>query len=175
MRCFLALELPDEITEHLHELQREAKKLGLNSSFPAETHLTLCFFAEISQKQAEDKIRILQTAVLPKASLRVARTGFFPSPEKPRVFWAGVESAELIALQKKICETIGYLEDRPFSPHVTLARIKSIQNVAQLRELQAKHANDAFGSFTIEKLLFKQSFLSSEGAIHTTLAEIVLV
>ncbi|MFH0922629.1 MAG: RNA 2',3'-cyclic phosphodiesterase [Candidatus Micrarchaeota archaeon] len=174
MRCFLCLELPDGISSRLHEVQNEAKKLGLNANFPKETHLTLCFYAEITAKQAQDTIQALRGGQLPKARLHVTGTGFFPSAEKPRVFWAGIENPELIALQKKVCETIDYREERAFSPHVTLARIKGTENVAQLRDLQKKHANDDFGEFVAEKLLFKQSVLSSEGATHTTLAEIAL-
>lgn len=175
MRCFLAAEVPEAVSAKLHALQSEAKKIGLHASFPKETHLTLCFFAEITEKQAEDKIRALQNMPLPKASAEISGTGFFPNAEHPRVFWAGVKSPQLVELQRKAADSIDYHDERTFNPHITLARIKSGKNFLQLRDLQLKHANDVFGSFTIEKLFFKQSVLSSEGAIHTTLAEIPLV
>ena len=90
MRCFLAVEIPEEIKAKLLRLVASARSSGVSASFakPEQMHLTLAFFADINEAKKDELVAALKNQPLPKAHVIISGTGFFGS----RVYWAGVES-----------------------------------------------------------------------------------
>ncbi|VVB67853.1 RNA 2',3'-cyclic phosphodiesterase [Candidatus Norongarragalina meridionalis] len=166
MRCFLAVEIPGEIRAKLLAAVGRAKGAGVSASFakPEQMHLTLAFFADITEARKNEIIASLRNQSLPSAKIIIARTDFFGS----RVWWAGVDSPELVSLQKKIADILHYDEGRPFSPHVTLARLREGRGSLLLTE-------ELFGEFTARELVFFESVLKLEGAEHREIARVALV
>jgi 2'-5' RNA ligase len=103
----------------------------------------------------------------------------FPNQNYIKVAWMGVENAEPL---KEIAENIdtklknlGFeKEKRPFSAHLTIARIKSAKNKEKLMQLINKYQNTEFQKIKIDKIILKKSTLTPKGPIYTNLKEITL-
>lgn len=176
MRCFVAIELPPEVKAKLAAFQNKARALGLDASFPSpeNTHLTLVFLGEITEEEAKRKISALQTLSFPPFSANVRGLGFFPNESRINVFWAGVEAHELSELQERVASLLDSKNEKPFSGHVTLARVKSPKNLDALRKFKKENAGAAFGSFTVDAVHFKKSTLTPEGPVYEDLAAVPL-
>jgi 2'-5' RNA ligase len=178
MRCFLALDLPAEIKEKIGEAAREAKHAGLRGSFvpPQQIHVTLAFFGETSESEAEQKKEVLERECAAAApfKVRVRGIGFLPDERRPRVFYAAMNSPALIDLQKRLALALRYDEGRPFHAHATIARVKPGFNRDALKHLAEKFGGEEFGEFEAREIALKKSTLTQDGAIHETIARIPL-
>jgi 2'-5' RNA ligase len=106
--------------------------------------------------------------------------GFFPNARRPRVLWVGVEApGALQELGKKIesaMERHGFgREDRPFTPHLTLARFKSPRPQPGLERLLAEHRDESLGSFEVSEFVLFESKLSPKGAEYKRVASFGLM
>lgn len=133
-RTFLALELPDAVRNTLRRrLERLVRMIPeVHWVDPAGLHTTLAFLGELDDEQLDAASQAAATVADAHApfSLRLAGLGTFGSAHSPRVIWVGLagENARLLALQAAVADELaarGFSrEARPFSPHLTLARIK---------------------------------------------------
>ena len=178
MRLFTALDLPPEVIGSLEALlDRLRPAARLKWSAPANLHITTRFIGE----WPTDRLPELQAALagLPghrPIPIAIRKLGFFPNPHSPRVFWAGVEAPpDLAALASETDRSLAALglpsEGRPFSPHLTLARIKEPTPMQKLRESVAALPSLDFGSFTAASFYLYQSRLTPAGSVYTKLAE----
>ena len=105
--------------------------------------------------------------------LDIKGLGAFPSLARPRVIWAGVGEGggALAALAGRVAGGLARvgvpLEERPFSPHVTLARIREPRRAPDLAVMLAAGAGREFGTVTIERVCLMRSDLSPRGARYT--------
>jgi len=100
--------------------------------------------------------------------------GFFPNEKRPRVFWAGIEASPnlktLAAEIDRAAEKLGIpREQRPFAPHLTLARFQPPELPEKLRSAIQENAAREFGSFRTNQYLLIESKLKPSGAGYTTL------
>lgn len=176
MRCFLAVELGEEVKEELARVLAELRALNADLKPVAENqlHVTLAFFGEITEEQAREKIRRLEKIEARPFSVRVEGTGFFPSSKFVRVFYAAARSPELMELQKKAVTALEHKEDHPFTGHVTLARVRSPRGLDALRALQEKHSKTFFSEARVNEMVFKKSTLTREGPVYEDIARIPL-
>lgn len=99
----------------------------------------------------------------------VVGLGAFPSPARPRVVWAGVaEGAEhlggLAARVERACAALGFPpEDRAFSPHITLGRVRVPPRAPRLGDLLAAAAREEFGRLRVARAVLMESRLSPRG------------
>ena len=133
MRLFIAIDLPDEWKAALEDMQKSIEWLGRGVKWtkPRGMHLTLKFLGDVPDEQINDVIAGLERACEGTApfKMRMKGTGCFPSPNRPRVYWAGLNGGKLLlALQERVEQEISPLgfprEKRDFTPHLTIARIK---------------------------------------------------
>lgn len=179
MRVFVALDIPEEVRQALGELvaRLEPATAGRGARWArvAGVHVTLKFIGEASPEKVESIKQELRAVKSPEAvDMRFRDLGFFPNARHPRVFWAGIEaSPNLATLAAEIEERMARLgvprEDRPFRPHLTLARFKSEDGLAQLREALEKLPTKEFGTARTEELHLYQSTLKPGGAKYTKL------
>ena len=106
--------------------------------------------------------------------LSIATLGAFPHVDRPSVVWAGLDGAETLATLAADLEAglqpHGFpRENRPFVPHLTLARVKA-RPPESLRELLTRHAKTQFGRTNIDQVEFIRSELGPEGSRYTVLA-----
>lgn len=132
LRLFTAIRLPETLRRSIGTACRSGSDRSLFSGWthPEDYHITLQFLGDTAAATVPALNRALETAAAQTAPfrLRLTGTGTFGRPETPRVFWAGVDGEldRLSELYRAILSATGPLgfraEDRPYSPHVTLAR-----------------------------------------------------
>jgi 2'-5' RNA ligase len=180
MRLFTGLDLPTDVVEKLEALLRKLKPTAdINWSPPANLHVTTKFIGEWPDARLNELMAAL-VGLKPRAAIPVAirRLGFFPTPKSPRVFWAGIEAPGLEDLARDTDDATAALgikrEDRAYSPHLTLARIKERIEMGPLSEAIARLRSQEFGSFEVDRFFLYRSTLKPSGSVYTKLAEFPL-
>ncbi len=179
IRSFVAVSLPVEVRARLEQYGKELKSLGLYGSFPkAESfHLTLKFLGNIPEQKVDAIGAALERAVTGIApfQLEVRGLGAFPNPSSARVVWIGFEQSEpLSLLQARVEKALEDLEfppeDRPFRPHLTLARLKSKENLKALQTyLREAEPLVTAGTVPVDEVVLFKSDLRPGGARYTRL------
>jgi RNA 2',3'-cyclic 3'-phosphodiesterase len=199
IRAFLAVELSEDVRAHIAQVQQDLKQRlsrdaskGVHISWtqPSAIHLTLKFLSDID----EQLVNPLRDAISPikeshpAIQIPIERLGAFPHIQQPRVLWVGPsehwergEGAQrLTALYQAVeesCQTCGLTrEGRPFSPHLTLARIKTGERqVGQvLAQSGVVDRPLSLGLMVVESVVLMKSELRPTGAVYTKLWEIVI-
>ena len=135
MRTFISIELPEQIRKEIFKEFEKLEKSGFiagNFVNKNNLHLTLKFLGNISEELAEKIKAQLSELNFPKFEVNVGEIGFFPSEKYVRVIWVGLIAEELAKLKeiidKKLLEIGVNSDGREFSSHVTVARIKKIND-----------------------------------------------
>jgi len=175
MRLFVALQIPDDVRAALREFVQplRAKWPRVRWTRPEGQHVTLKFLGEVGEERLEAIVSVL--APLRSSgpvTIKFRGIGFFPQSRRPRVLWAGVEgSANLQPLAAEVegaLVAVGFAaEQRPFRPHLTLARFGPEEDTTRLREALAAHVEAGFGSATASKFILFRSHLKPGGAQYT--------
>jgi len=187
MRTFIAIELPQEIKNKLSGLQARLKQSGADVKWvePKNIHLTLKFLGEIDEAKSVKVAGIIEdiTRSSKQFQINLSSLGAFPKIEFPRVIWVAIAKGnqETVALAKDLEEKIEKLgipkEDRPFSSHITIGRVRSPLNKDKLVKA-LKETENYFGGENIEfgvtKITLFKSTLGSSGPVYEALKEINL-
>jgi 2'-5' RNA ligase len=186
-RLFIGLALPDELKHGLAELQRGLKRKVPGScswTRPGAWHVTLAFLGDTPM----DKLADLETALAGVAwrafALRPGGCGFFPSMSRPRVLWVGAAEGggAMAALARDIgqaLEPLGFTPDpRPFTAHLTVARIKHGPPGADWRKAMDEVNRARWPKTLIDRFVLWRSYLGGEaggggrpGPLHVPLRE----
>jgi len=181
-RTFIALEMNEHLQSHLAGVIRQVAQIlpHLNWVDPVSIHLTLAFLGELdaaSLQQARQATAVAAQQVKP-FSYHLTRIGIFGSPRQPRVVWMGIEekSASLSRLHRILNQELAQrdfvTESRPFSPHLTLARVKNALSPEELERLQSILTEKHFISsneYPVNSINVMKSELSRSGAEYTCL------
>jgi RNA 2',3'-cyclic 3'-phosphodiesterase len=177
VRLFVALQIPSAVRVNLAEFVKPLRALGPQPRWvqPENLHMTLKFIGEVPPERVA-AIRTGLAAVRSGGEVAIdfSGVGFFPNEKSPRVFWAGMNaSPNLKTLASDIDNATQRLgiprEQRPFLPHLTLARFQPPQLPEKLRAaIQANAARD-FGSLRTNQFHLIESKLKPSGAEYTTL------
>lgn len=178
-RCFLALELSEEVRLNAIRLQALLRQTGadLSCPHPDRLHLTLLFLGDLPDERLEALTAAVDRVVspLPPFAIRWAGVGFFGPPRRPRVVWAGVDppSDSLIFLQKALQSSVKELrftfEDRPYVPHLTLGRIRSGRGLGDLTRLVDSLRGEPLGLNRVERVSVMCSQSNKAAAPYTVL------
>ena len=168
LRLFIALDLPSAIQASLCNMACEIK--GVRPVPRDQLHLTLKFIGDVEKKALISLKEALMPVRSPAFHLNLLGVGYFPPRGTPRIVWAGISpQRELLMLQSSIEQTLGNLgyakEERPFSPHITLARLKLFHNDS-LKSFLARHRDFRAEPCLIESFNLYSSNLTNTGAIH---------
>lgn len=167
-RLFVAIDLPPPVKRELAGIC-----LGLPGArwvAAEQIHLTLRFIGEVDGGRVQDIREGLAEIHSAAFALRLVGLGVFPPCRQPHVLWAGVEPVEpVVALRNRVeslLVDLGFTpEGRPFSPHVTIARLCDTP-VASLSPYLAGNALFASSEFEVDAFHLYSSVLTSKGAIH---------
>ena len=185
MRLFFALDIEAPIRRKLNEYVDSLRRVPGVRFMPAESyHVTLKFLGEV--KDVEPVKEAAARVQAARFELSFREVGFFPNARAPRVFWAGIHADERLSeLASKLDESLsaaGFArEERPFRPHLTLARSGSgdprprrdEQPVAGFRALVyvvEKNPRPEFGTMTASEFFLYESKLLPRGAQYTKVA-----
>jgi RNA 2',3'-cyclic 3'-phosphodiesterase len=176
LRLFVAVSVPRPQLEAL-----DAAVAGLRAALPGarwapldNQHVTLKFLGSTPAEVFPDVVRAVESSAEFHAPSDVALAGLgaFPSARRARVLWAGIEDpasllTSLAGSLDQAMEPLGYrIEKRPFTPHLTLARLKQPARVTGiLPELDGNLASP----WTVETVELYQSRLSPKGATYEVL------
>jgi len=188
VRSFIAIELPQELTASLARLRSELERAEhrfVKWVDPGGIHLTLKFLGNIPFKQVTEITKAIEDATrgIPPFRLEVSGLGAFPNLKQPRVLWVGVggEMDKLSRMQQNIDSALapfGFAkEERPFTPHLTLARARQGASPTERRslgELVAATKFDAKHYVAVEAVNLMRSQLTPGGAIYTCLSRVKL-
>ena len=187
LRLFVAVPVPDAIKETIAELQRKLQRLlpeaPIRWTDSRQIHLTVRFFGNVKSEHVNEIREALATACdgTNAFGLKACGLGVFPDKRRPRVIWAGIEDGEgaLAILQEKIrIATASFGErpdERPFSAHLTLGRIKDIRprEAAALRQF-IETEDGPCGEWQVREIELLRSELSSAGARHSVIGNFLL-
>lgn len=188
IRSFIAIELPDELKLALTRLQEQLKS-GNSTSVkwvdPYSIHLTLKFLGNISTDMVGKITIALEEAVrgISPFHLEVKGMGAFPSLKRVQVVWVGItgEVDRLSQLQQRIesgLATLGFVpESRPFTPHLTLARLRdraTSDERQNLGQLIASTGLETAHSLDVDSVHLMRSQLTREGPIYSRIGSIKL-
>jgi RNA 2',3'-cyclic 3'-phosphodiesterase len=189
-RTFIALELNQEQQRHLEEVIHQVAHILPNVHFvnPAGIHLTLAFLGELDDHQLTQVIDATEQSAQQAHpfSYHLSRVGIFGPSHSPRVIWMGIEepTGALLRLHRILNQQLeqrGFAtEKRPFSPHLTLARIKHPLTPTEQQHLQTLLASNQTSltpttSYTVHALNVMKSELQQTGAHYTCLRECPLI
>ena len=181
IRCFIAVNLPDEMKRTLEQVLSELKKTGADIKWvnAGNVHLTLKFLGNTDASL----IPAMTDALSKKLShykafyITIADVGCFPSERRPRVIWIGMEDSEILSgIQKDIDVVLsgfGFApEERAFSPHLTIGRVRSMKKVTELMKRFADFRNSNFGRVEVSAIHIMKSELKPAGAEYRSLGRI---
>jgi 2'-5' RNA ligase len=177
VRLFAALEIPAKVRDNFADFLKGLGALASEPRWmpPGNLHVTLKFIGEVPPEKL-GPIRSALGAVQSHRTVTIdfRGMGFFPDEKHPRVFWAGMgASPNLKTLVSDIdlaMEKLGILpEQRPFSPHLTLARFRRPRLTEILRAAIRENAARDFGSLRTNQFHLVESKLKPSGAEYTTL------
>ena len=182
MRCFVAIDIDDDIRRRIGQLQQKLQKsLSLPESDikwvdPELIHLTLKFIGDVPDRDINELCAIVSdvAAGYNGFSVDVNGLGYFGSP--PRVAWLGVQSPpELIELQKQLDERLSMTglvpeDNKAFHGHLTLCRSKNYKVGRKLQHLLDDYGPIEIGTQTVDTLYVYTSELTKKGPIYTVVS-----
>jgi len=182
MRCFIAIDIDEQTRTALRHLQQELaagadiKKSNVKWVEPNNIHLTLKFLGEIKDKQVLDVCEITGQVAAGHSGfdIDIEKVGYFGG-RTAKVVWvgAGAGSEKLAELQNDLelhLAKAGFAEDnRPFTAHLTLCRVRNPRAGAKLAELLAAYKDFRLGVISADSVCVYQSQLTAKGPVYTLL------
>ena len=177
MRLFIGLDVPYEMRRNLELLLQLLKPTAdINWSPMTNLHITTKFIGEWPEERLPELKTTLQEIPHPgDLNIAIRGLGWFPNPHQPRILFTGVQAVpvleQLAHNTNAACQTLGIeTERKPFTPHLTLARIKSAGDLFPLKKAIADLPNADFGAFTAKHFHLYLSRPSPTGSLYTKLA-----
>jgi 2'-5' RNA ligase len=188
MRIFIGIDLDSEVRGRITRFVEGVQGFAPDARWvrPESLHVTLKFIGEQTAEQVGAITERLGGVESNAFDIRAGGYGFFPTVKAPRVFWIGIHAGpQLAALAESIDVAVAELgiprEDRPFSPHLTLARAGKSGSpkwrkgdgpntaFAGLEKRLAARGDPDFGTMTAREFILYQSQLSPGGSKYTKL------
>jgi 2'-5' RNA ligase len=180
LRTFIAVDLGQALRERCVALQETLARTGTEVKWVEidNLHVTLLFLGEVDERTVPEVCRAVAVICGRQEgfTLSVETVGCFPNPRRPRTLWVGVGEGqdELIALHDALEPPLLDLgcyrrENRPYTPHVTLGRVKSDRPTEKLAAELLKRASWKAGETQVREVLVLSSELTPKGPIYTVL------
>ena len=189
MRVFIGIDLDPEVRARIARFLEGVESFAPEARWvrPESLHITLKFIGEQTPEQVESISERLRGIEGSAFEIRSGGYGFFPTAKAPRVFWIGIHAGpQLAELAGSVDVAVAELgiprEDRPFSPHLTLARAGGRSGSPKWRKGDGPNSTFAvvekrlaamgeldFGKMTAHEFILYQSQLSPKGSKYTKL------
>ena len=180
VRAFISIDFEnDEVVQNIVKIQNQLRDLDAKLKFvnPKILHITLEFLGEISEEQINQVSSILEELSFPKFLLSVKHPDVLPNEKYIRVIYCNLEGhiEQLKQIQNEIrlkLKKLGFKTDsRPFKPHLTIARVKYVNNKSELIKVINNLSEYTCGEQEIKSVKLKESVLGPTGPEYTTLFE----
>jgi len=182
IRTFVAVEVPAEtqaaMEAAVEPVRRSRRWSGIGWTAQTGWHLTLRFLGELAPPRIEEVVNATRAVAALGTSFRATLDGWgvFPSERRPRVLWLGLaEGAELLVhiaadLEARLAERGFEREERPFHPHLTIARIKEPGAGIEAYRLLMERTLEPH-PFSVDRLVVFRSILGRSGAEYHHIAD----
>lgn len=175
MRLFIAVPVPEELKGNITRIQEKLKEADSDIKLvkPENLHFTIKFLGETpEEKTAEIKNSIEKAcANFSPFDIGIAGIAAFPSRNYARVIWLyiknGIEQME--TLMKNIdgeLSLLGFVKEKDYVPHLTLARVRSGRNKAELLRLLEQLEKTEIGKMKVKEVKVMKSTLSRKGPVY---------
>jgi 2'-5' RNA ligase len=177
---FVALDLPDPVRARVRGIRYALDPHGGLARWvdPRTMHLTLRFLGDVAPEQIDPLTRELAGVQMQPVGIGLVGVGFFPDRVRPRVFWIGARSEDLADLASRVEQAVHLAgfpgADRPFRPHITLARAPRTGFIPRALVTASETMNDrCFGSFAAARYVLYRSRPGEGGTVHENVSEFV--
>ena len=181
LRTFIAVEIDRAVRDKALALQETLARAGTDVKWvePANLHLTLLFLGEVVDRVVPDVCRRVAAVASRHApfTMSLESAGAFPTPRRPKTLWVGVGEGlqELVALHDDLEEPLLDLgcyrrEDRRYTPHLTLGRVKGDRPDDALATALARQSGWKGGKVPVREVLVLSSQLRPDGPEYTVLS-----
>jgi 2'-5' RNA ligase len=181
IRSFIAFDIDSELVlKRLSEAQNTLINTGADLKLvnPQNIHVTMRFLGNISAPMVDSIHEEMKQIAFTPFEIELKGLGAFPSLKYARVVWAGIRKGadELMNVFNQLEPRLRRLGFRPdpkgFSPHLTMARVKTGRHKAELVKCVEDLVDYEFGIIKADYLRLKKSVLTPKGPIYTTLREV---
>lgn len=179
LRIFIAITTPPALQQALEDVRASFQSLPLAFRWVAPSHLhaTLKFLGDVPETKLAMVFDALTRATTGQQPfvLTAKALGCFPHTTRPRVLWMGLDDPHhrLVKVYQRIdadLTEVGFPPDeRPFQPHLTLARIRQPISCQPFNVLLSSYKDRCFGEIVVDKIQVMQSQLHATGPIYTVL------
>lgn len=180
IRAFLALDIDEQTRGRLGDPQRRLGQPGSKIKWVAaeNLHVTLQFLGGVAAETLTEVCSATERVAsrIEPFDFHVRGVICVPPRGRVRMLWAGATepAGRLVSLYEKLADALAPLgfekENRPFKPHITLARIKFAPDDTQLRDAAGQYAETQFGTVLAEELVVYSSQLKPDGPVYTPIA-----
>jgi 2'-5' RNA ligase len=181
IRSFFAFDIEDyKIERRISEIQGMLANTGADLKIVSTNnmHLTIRFLGDIPISMVDVLSEEMKNLQFSSFKLEIRGVGAFPKLNYPRVIWAGIRKGsklleDIFSQLEYRLTGLGFKKDnKGFSPHLTIARVRTGKNKARLAELIMELEDYEFGIVNIDCLRLKKSDLTPRGPIYTNLSEV---
>jgi 2'-5' RNA ligase len=144
-----------------------------------QMHLTLKFLGDTAENLVPSIVSIMKDSVqgVEPFKIRLVGTGAFPNLDYMRVLWVGLDDGGILGpiarnLDVSLSKFGFEREEREFSPHVTIARVKGSQGKEKLKAILNEHKTEVFGEQQVSGIRLKKSVLMPQGPDYSTVEEV---
>jgi 2'-5' RNA ligase len=181
VRSFISIDLEDQqILSRIVSILSSLQALGgdLKPVERENIHITLKFLGNVSTPRLAEVKSSLKQLDVPAFTAEIKGAGAFPNLNHMNVLWVGVNEGwsqveQIYEQVEKLLSSLGFRrENRPFSPHITIARVRSARKRDEIANFLLHLSEESFGTITVDRVRLKQSILSSSGPKYYTLLEV---
>lgn len=180
IRTFIAIEIAEGVRNQLIALQRQLATHAPDARWEsaANMHITLLFLGEVDKLGVVPICRVVQKRARKHRpfTIEAGGLGAFPNSRRPKTLWAGITEGvdELRALHDDLEEGLMELgnyrrEDRGYTPHLTLGRLKSEDIGEEWSRILDEHASWMGGTSSVDEVVVMQSDLRGDGPRYSVL------
>jgi 2'-5' RNA ligase len=178
IRCFFAIDIEDKSTlEKIIVLQNRLQETGANLKLvaPENIHITLKFIGEVPSDFVDRMINFSGEIEFSPFKAELRDVGCFPSLRRINVVWVGIKEGNIglmtifQGLESRMRQLGLKPERRGFSPHITIARVRSGRNRDKLAEVVDEVSDTFFGVFEVTNFRLKKSVLKPSGPTYSTI------
>ena len=188
LRMFIAVDFSPEIIAKIARiseyLQTQTPSKALKWVAPENLHLTLKFMGDVREDHLDAIEQGIKEAMKGQPSFKISieGMGMYPNASQPRVLWLGIkDTGNLSQIHHKLALALQEFypepEKRPFSPHLTIARIRQNgdrETIRQTGKTLSQFKADSLGTLNVRSIQLYKSDLTPQGPIYTPLLTVPL-
>ena len=178
-RLFIGIPVSSEMADRQADIWRFDRLLNqnrMNWVKPENWHMTLFFLGDTKVEQINRLQNLIEEAFdgISAVQTQLRGAGVFPDWRNAKVLWLGLASIDsLFPARNRLAESLrqnGFdFDNKPLKPHLTLARIKSLEHRDSLKNLLQQHQHSGFGAVKLERVVLFESVLTSQGPVYKPL------